>query len=137
MAKYAGKDLELLISQGGTPETFAVVGQVVSMGDVGSSRSLVDASAYGDDWKDYVVGQQDGNELELEIAYDPANTQHTALVTTYDAGTKKNFELRHTPATFHVRFPAIVTALARGGEREGLLRMTATLKIVGPITNVP
>lgn len=132
MAKYAASRLELLISQGGTPETFQPIGQIVSMGDAGSSRNLIDASAYGDGWKDYVVGQQDGSELELEIAYDPSDTRHTQLVSTYDAGTKKNFQMRHTGAGFHVQFPAVVTALARGGEREGLLHMTATLKILQP-----
>lgn len=40
--------------------------------------------------------------------------------------------MRHTGAGFHVQFPAVVTALARGGEREGLLHMTATLKILQP-----
>jgi hypothetical protein len=132
MAKYAGRQLELLISQGGTPETFAVVGQVTAIGMAGSSRELVDASAYGDDWKDYVVGQQDGDEVEVTVAYDPANTQHDALETTYNAGTKKNFQLRHTPAGFHVKFPALVTKLARGADRDGLLQMTATLKILAP-----
>jgi hypothetical protein len=137
MTKYAGRDLELLISAGGSPETFAVVGQVTSLGVAGSSRGLVDASAYGDDWKDYVVGQQDGDEMEVQIAYDPANTQHDLMVSTYDAGTKKNFQLRHTPAGFHVQFPALITALARGAERDGLLQMTATLKILAPgITDV-
>ncbi|HXF71250.1 MAG TPA: phage tail tube protein [Actinomycetota bacterium] len=132
MTKYAGRQLELLIGDGGSPENFAVVGQVTSLGEAGSSRDLIDASAYGDDWKDYVVGQQDGAELEVQIAYDPANTQHDAIQSAYAAATKRNFQLRHTPAGFQVQFPAYVTAFSRGAERDGLLQLSATLKIVAP-----
>jgi len=132
MTKYAGRQLELLRGSGGSPETFAVVGQVTSLGAAGSSRDLIDASAYGDDWKDYVVGQQDGEEMEVEIAYDPADSAHDGLVADYGNATKRSFQLRHTPAGFHVQFPALVTRLTRGGERDGLLTMSLTLKIVAP-----
>lgn len=132
MTKYAGRQLELLIGDGGNPESFAVVGQVTSLGEAGSSRDLIEASAYGDDWKDYIVGQQDGAELEVRVAYDPANAQHDAIQAAYNNATKRNFQLRHTPAGFHVQFPAYVTELTRGAERDGLLQLSATLKIVAP-----
>lgn len=127
MTKYAGRELTLSI--GGTP---TLVGQVTSLGEAGSSRDLIDASAYGDDWKDYVVGQQDGSELEVGLALDPADAGQTALKAAYDAGTSTDFEMEHTAASFHVGFPALVTSLTRGGERDGLLVMSATLKILNP-----
>ena len=127
MTKYAGRSLVLSI--GSSPQT---VGQVTTLGMAGSSRDLIDASAYGDDWKDYVVGQQDGNELEVEIAYDPADNGHAAVKTAYDAGTPEDFEMEHAESGFHVGFAALVTKCERGGERDGLLRMNATLKILNP-----
>lgn len=132
MTKYPARHLELLRGNGQTPESFAVVGQVVGMGEVGSSRDAIDASVYGDDWKDWVLGQQDGDEMEVTVAYDPADTGHDGLVADYDAAVKRNFQLRHTPAGFHVQFPALILRLARGGEREGLLTMRLILKIVAP-----
>jgi hypothetical protein len=127
MAKYAGRGLVLSI--GAVP---TVVGQVTALGNAGSSRDLIDASAYGDDWKDYVVGQQDGTEVTVELAYDPANTGQSALKTAYDAGTVTDFEMEHADAAFHVGFPALVTQFERGGERDGLLVGSATLKILNP-----
>lgn len=127
MAKYPGRDLLLKI--GGTPAT---IGQVTSLGMAGSSRDLIDASAYGDDWKDYVVGQQDGSEVEVTVAYDESDTQHVAVKTAYDAGTPTIFDMVHTDAGFDVTFTALVTALSRGGERDGLMSMTFTLKILNP-----
>jgi hypothetical protein len=127
MTKYAGR--QLTISIGASP---TLIGQVTSMGPAGSSRELIDASAYGDDWKDYVVGQQDGSEVELTIALDEANAGQTALKAAYAAGTSTDFEMEHSASGFHVGFPALVTSLTRGGERDGLLVVNATLKILNP-----
>lgn len=130
MSKQAGRELTLSIGA-------TVIGQVTGLGRAGSSRDLIDASAYGDDWKDYVVGQQDGNEVEVTVALDDADAGQTALKAAYDAGTSSTFSMEHTAASFHVTFPALVTALSRGGDRDGLLEMTATLKILNPgVTDV-
>lgn len=127
MSKNAGRELTLSI--GATP---TLVGQVTALGRPGSSRDLIDASAYGQDWKDYVVGQQDGNEVEVTVALDEADAGHTALKAAYAAGTSTDFEMEHAPAGFHVGFPALLTALSRGGDRDGLLEMNVTLKILNP-----
>lgn len=127
MGKFAGR--ELVLSIGATP---APVGQVTALGDAGSSRDLIDASAYGEDWKDYVVGQQDGSEVEVDIAYDPARDDHAALLTAYNGGEPEAFEMEHEDAGFHVGFTALVTKCERGAPRDGLLHMAATLKILAP-----
>jgi len=127
MTKYAGRELVLLV---GSPAV--EVGQLTSLGNAGSSRNLIDASAYGDDWMDYVVGQQDGSEVDVEIAYDPADTEHTAIIAAYDAGTSTNFEMQLAAADFHIGFPALVTKCERGAPRDGLLTLAATLKILNP-----
>ena len=116
----------------GTVAAFRDVGQVTALGEAGSARDLIDASAYGDDWKDYVVGQQDGNELDMEVAYDPADTQHTAVRTAYAAGTPTTFSMIHADADFDVSFAALVTKLGRGADLGGLLGMKTTLKILNP-----
>jgi hypothetical protein len=127
MTKYAGRELVLKV---GSPA--ATVGQVTGLGNAGSSRNLIDASAYGDDWTDYVVGQQDGSEVDVEVAYDPADTHHTAIITAYNSAVSTAFEFQHVDAGFHVGFPALVTKCERGAARDGLLVLTATLKILNP-----
>lgn len=128
MSKYAGRELVLLI---GSPSAVEV-GQVTAVDPAGSSRNLIDASAYGDDWMDYVVGQQDGDEMNLVIAYDPVDTEHQAVIDAYDAGTEEHFELQLAAASFHIGFPALVTKCSRGAARDGLLTLNATLKILNP-----
>lgn len=124
MTKYAGREITLEIE--GT-----TVGQCTSIGEVGSVQELIDASAYGDDWKDYVLGQQDGVEVEVTCALDPANTGQDALIAAQD-GTAHTFTLAHPVTGFHLDFEALVTTITRGGERDGLLQLSATLKIVNP-----
>ena len=127
MAKFASRDVQLKIGAN-------VVGQVTSLGPAGSSRDLIDASCYGDAFKYYVVGQTDGSEIEVGVSYDPANTQHIAMKTAYDAGTSTAFTILHAASSMSMAFNAMVTKFERGGERDGLLTLTATLKIIGSIT---
>jgi hypothetical protein len=127
MTKYAGRGIEVAMNA-------TAIGQLTSFGEVGSSRDLIDASAYGDDWKDYVLGQQDGNEINMVIAYDPTNLGHEAIVTAYDTApdTPVTFTMTHSDAALDLDITAIITQLTRGGELGGLLQMSVTAKIVNP-----
>ena len=122
----------------GSVQKVNAVGQVVALGSAGSSRDLIDASAYGDDWKDYVVGQQDGSELDCDLAYDPLLTGHVAMSAAYIAGTAKFFSMYHQPSAFDISFPALVTKWERGADKDGLLTASASLKILNPgVTDTP
>lgn len=129
MSKYAARDMQFAVGAAGTD----VVGQVMSGLDAfGSSRELIDGSAYGDDWKDWVVGQQDGDTFTLGIAYDPEDSDHEGLITAYDAGEPDTFHAFQDSSTFHVKFPALITALSRGGARDGLLTLNVVFKVLSP-----
>lgn len=122
----------------GSVAKFNAVGQVTNLGNAGSSRELIDASAYGDAWKDFVVGQQEGAEIEIEVALDPASTAHTSLRTVYDAGNPTRFGMTHVASAFDISFPALITKLERGAERDGLLKLMASVKILSPgVTDTP
>lgn len=122
----------------GTVARFNTLTQSLTLGDTGSSRELIDASAYGDAYKDYVTGQQDGAELEIELSLDPADASHAGLKAAYDAGVKAYFVMKHAASGLDIGFPAMVTSYARGGERDGLLHVTASLKVIAPgVTDTP
>lgn len=126
MGKFAARSLVLSLD-GDT------VGQILSgLEGIGSSRDLIDASAYGDDWKDYVSGQQDGSELDLTIAYDPADSAQGAIKDLYDSGDEGTFEVEQESSGLAITFPALVTECMRGGARDGLLEMSVKLKILNP-----
>jgi hypothetical protein len=122
----------------GTVAKFQNVGQVMTLGQAGSSRELIDASAYGDLWKDYVTGQQDGSEIDVEVALDNVSTGHVAMKTAYDAGVSIRFGMSNSLAAFDIAFPALITKWDRGGELDGVMKGTGTLKILNPgVTDTP
>lgn len=131
MAKVAGR--LGAISRNTTGSTYVNVGQVLELGDYGSARDLIDASAHGDDWKDYVLGQKDGEEVTLRVAFDPADAQQVALLTDYDASTVKKFHITHPSfATRGIEISAIVTRYIERTPIDGVYEAEATLKIVNP-----
>lgn len=127
MTKFAARDIDIDIN--GTP-----AGQLTSFDQVGSSRSLIDATAFGDDWADYVTGIQDGDEVNFTFAYDPADTGHQAFVAAYNdaAGVVQTIGLVHDAAGMDLSVSCIITALRRGGNLGDLLQMSGTVKIVNP-----
>lgn len=125
MSKYAARHLALSLEGD-------EVGQITAMGEVGSSRGLIDASVYGDDWADFVTDLQEGEEVDITVAYDPVDADHIALLAAYDAGDPVDWQMDHDPADFHVEFPGLITKATRGGERGDLLVMNLTVKILSP-----
>lgn len=127
MTKYAGRGIT--VSKDAVP-----VGQLREFGEVGSSRTLIDASAYGDDWNDYVLGLQDGVEVGFVIAYDPLDAGALDLIDSYtnSPDTAITLNVEHTDAGMDLFVTAKITQLTRGGSLDGLLQMSGTLKIVEP-----
>lgn len=122
-----------------TGSTYVTVGQIASLNEVGSERALLDASAHGDNWADFVPGRQEGTEVELIVQFDPADTQHVAIKADYDATTQtaRNYELQH-PAfpTRALRFPVFVTKYAEEAVDDGIYEAHITFKIVNPGVSV-
>src|SRR5262245_55617369 len=110
MTKVAGYNG--FIKRNSTGSTYVTIGQIMSIGPVGSERNLIDVSAHGDQWADFVVGRQEGTEVALVIAFDPLDSQHVALKTDYDASTQtaRNYQLQHPAFTTRcLQFPAYIT----------------------------
>lgn len=127
MVKYAGRGLSVEF------ET-APVGQCTQFGEVGSERDLIDASAYGDDWKDYVLGQQDGVEVDMVVALDPADSTHDAIFDSYvnDPDAVTTWSLSHSTSGWSVDISARILRVTQGGQLGDLFQMSVGLKIVEP-----
>jgi hypothetical protein len=126
MTKFAGRGLT--IEAFGTP-----VGQLLEFGEFGSSRSQIDATAYGDDWADYVTGIQDGTEVPFRVAYDPDEGGHILIRDTYQTGDGRiTFQAEHVEAGTSFAIHTIITGLSYSSALDGLFEMTGTAKIVEP-----
>ena len=131
MPKYPG--YKMVLSRNTTGSTYVTVGQVLDIGDVGSTRALIDVTAYGDDWSDFLSGIQEGSEMSIRVALDPADSQHTALKDDYDnnVGPKK-FHLEHPDHTQGLELTATQTSYVRRFPMDGAYEAVIGLKIVDP-----
>lgn len=131
MAKVPGRDGSLHYNTTGT--TYVLVGQVLEIGDAGSEEDLIDASTYGQPWKDYVLGQKDGDEMTVRIAFDPTDTTHAGLLDDYTNSVSKKFQLRHTAwPTRALEINTIVRAYRERSPLDGVYEAEIGLKIVNP-----
>lgn len=126
-SKYAARSLTIDF------EGEAISG-VTSFGTFGSNRDQIDASAYNEDWKSYVTGQQDGDELPITIAYDPDDTGHAAVEDAYDNAPDDTvtFTITHVPTGAAWDITCILTSLNRGGQLGELFQLNVGAKIVEP-----
>ncbi len=137
MTKVAGYNG--ILKRNTTGSTYATVGQIMSISAVGSDRALIDVSAHGDQWSDFVIGRQEGKEVSLVVAYDPNDAQHVAMKTDYDASTPtvRNYQLQHPAfATHALQFPAYTTTYEEEATDGGAYEAHITFKIVNPGVSV-
>src|SRR5512143_3225529 len=111
MTKVAG--YQGFLKRNTVSTTYVTVGQIMSISAVGSERNLIDVSAHGDSWADFVAGRMEGTEVTLSVAFDLSDAQHVAIKSDYDATVpaSRNYQLQHPGfATRALQFPAYVTA---------------------------
>src|SRR4030095_11299604 len=91
--------------------TYNTVTQIGTVTAVGSARGLIDVSAHGDLWSDFLPGRQEGNELTLTVIGDPTITTHTNMKADYDsvAVAIRYYELQHPNWASAYRFPSITS----------------------------
>src|SRR6266545_2768332 len=117
-----------------TGSTYVTIPQILTLGAVGSTRGQIDVSAHGDLWSDTIPGRLDGNEIDVTLLWDPADTTHQAIKADYDATTQTSrlYELQHSAWTSAYRFPALIFAFEVEATDDGGMEGHFTLKIVTP-----
>lgn len=126
MAKFAGRTLTVDFE--GNP-----LGELREFSEFGSSRNLIDASVYGEDWTDFVTGLQDGTEV-TGMLLDPSDSGAAALIASYDAGSDTPITLTatHVGSGDSWDITAKLTRVAYDSPLDGLLTVGFTAKIVNP-----
>src|SRR4030095_8403586 len=117
-----------------TSGNYVTIQQILTVGAVGSSRGQIDVSAHGDLWSDTIPGRLDGNEIDVVLLWDPADSQHQAIKADYDASTQtsRNYQLQHPAWATAYQFPALIFALEFEATDDGGMEGHFTLKIITP-----
>jgi hypothetical protein len=127
MTKYGGRELEIAFNG-----TF--VGQVMSFPPFGWTAAEIDASAYGEPWKDTLPGQLDGLSGTMTIAADVADSGQDAIeaAAVADASTVNTWTVTHTGGAGQWDISARTLGVSREGQLDGVLTLSVDLKIVEP-----
>lgn len=113
--------------------------QRTSVGIPSAERAAIETTDLDSTDATFIVGIRRSRELTFEINYDPAETTHAYLWTSYQAGTKDAWTVVLADAgagTF--TFDGYLTAFAPSAAQvDGLVRFTGTVRITGAITLTP
>lgn len=114
MTRYAAKGTLLKRGDGGGPESFTTVGQIISVNgiDAGQLEALdvTDMDTSGR-WREFIGALIEAEELSLQVHFDPDDPTHQGLRTDRENATVRNFEV-HVPTTpsYKYEFSALVVA---------------------------
>jgi hypothetical protein len=128
----------LQIGDGGGPETFTTIGEVMDITGPTTSVELEDTTTHssGIPWRTKVATLLDGGEVSFDINYDSTDATHgdgtTGLEEDLIARQVRNFRLITTDTgAAQLDFAAYITQFERQEPVAGLNRVSVTLSITG------
>jgi hypothetical protein len=134
VAKYAARNTVWGRATASNFTTVATINNVkeVTPG-VGSARGEFDQSTFGDEWMDFGVGQKEGDEFTMRLAYDPIDATHVLLLADYNTPAANTW-IRASNATADWRWN--ITTVLKGWrpvhDRTGNIEAELTFRIVSP-----
>lgn len=137
LAKHAYQTL-LKIGDGGGPEVFTTVAEVVNIGGPSLSADVIDVTSHDSPGahREKIAGLLDAGEVSLELNFIPtAATQGnvSGLLRDYRNRNVRNFQLVFPGGTTWA-FAALVTNYEPGANVEDKLSLSVTLTVTGQPT---
>lgn len=124
---------------GAIPEVFDRICQVFSIGGLGETNELVDATTFCSGGnREYIGGLADGAELTIECNYEKDNVDLSALISDVKAKTTGNYKVvveNGSPAE-SFQFAAVALSWTLNPSIDDRNTITFTFKISGEITIV-
>lgn len=134
MPKYTGYTT---VWSRATTSGFGTVATINNVREVtpgfGSERTLFDQSAYGDQWMDWAVLQQDGVEFTMTMQWDPADAVHLLLKGDYETPNPNTWiKATHAASAKAYNITTVCRALTFNPARDGSVEAIFGFKIVNP-----
>lgn len=132
----------LKIGDGGGPETFTTVAEVVNISAPSLALDTIDVTNHSSTaaWREFVAGLLDAGEVTFDINYIPTAATHNAtngLIRDLKNRTKRNFKLVFPDSGSTTwDFSAYVTGFEPDAPVDDKLAASVTLKLTGQPTLV-
>lgn len=131
-----GFGAKLMMGDGGSPESFAVIGELGDFDDA-DSVELIEVTNHQspNGRKEYIADLIDGDEIQFECNYIPSHATHNvATGLRGKLGQRLNFRIEAPGETQGTEFPAIVMNVGRSLPVAGVMKLSVTLKKSGALT---
>ncbi len=120
---------------GGGPEVFTTIGEVVSFDGPGGKATIIDATHLQSTAKEKLAGLPDEGEISMTLNFVPSDAQQTGLRNDRAARTKRNFKIVFTDAGAETAsFSAYVLEYKLSVKPDSKVELAVTLEITGPIS---
>jgi hypothetical protein len=127
-----------IIYRGGTEsvsEDFVEIPGVTAINTVGFQRALIDVTTLRSTQREYRLAIKDGQEIGLEMWFDPENSQHKGLRTDNRTGERRLFKILLTDSpSEEVEFAALVMNWSYNTAIDAVYNLSVTLKPTGDLT---
>lgn len=129
--------IEFKRGDGGSPETFTLVGEVYDVKGPGGQSKEIDASHFQSTAVEVLLGLPDEGEVTLQMNLVPADTQQKGLWNDRKNQTLRNFRIVLTDAALTtLAFSAYVKGFSIGMPKDDKISAEVTLRVSGPVTGL-
>lgn len=132
------KGINLKYGDGASPEVFAQIGLISAINGVGVERDVLDRTVHDTTaiWKEFRAGLATLKPITITVKWDPADSDHDAILDLLIAGTVTNFTIDRpgTATNAQWAFAAVVTDYEEDNDIEGLMMADITLTPTGALT---
>lgn len=107
----------------------------------GVNTDLLDSSQFGDDWKQWMMGQKDGGQITFDGLFDAADSTGQTVIRNANMNNTSITDIRFyvdansywIPATTNPASNVLITAWDVRAEQNGLVRCSFTAKVCGKL----
>jgi hypothetical protein len=119
---------------GGSPEVFQTVPDVISISGPDASKSEIDVTDLASTAKEFKGGLADFGRMTLEMNYIPGNAIHTAMRNDFNSGASpvRNWRLAFVNGQRWV-FSAYVASFPGNTQGDSVQKASVVLRISGPV----
>ena len=137
-APFHGLQTELHISPavGGTIDSTTKVAEISSIGTLELSANIIEYNAYGNAYKQKLVGQKDSGTLSLTLNFMPGDSDQAAIKALYDNGSEQAFAIQWVSGSDNAKaeFVGYVASFSIDSPVEDVVTANVDIAIDGGVT---
>lgn len=120
------------VGDGGGPEVFTAIAEVLTVPFPGFSRDMLDAThmASTGKFREFVAGLRDGGEMSITLNFVPGDASSDLLFNKADDDTASNFKITFPNAEAWT-FAGFLTGISGEAPHDGKITATATFRVTG------